>query len=534
MITVDVIEGPYTEKFSRLESVNSKLNNALDQIPSLLSLYQLGTGKEYVASEIYAAASERIGQLIPFKVSAFFEMACLGADLEVSYTSCSRQEISLTLEVERLVEDKVIDWVVERRLPVILESEEKDENLILHALVTATGVRGLFVAVLANNTEHIADCDLSLLSILLYNLANSIELCELEVVGKRSSLNQGIKGEMGFNGQNRARIINNDFTCYDKFNQPDVNGQPLLGCGIKLMGNGANNFSKDSHISFDSKIIINEKINFALKLSNSFNELKNPINFIRINLEFLKRYLSDVNLFIDKYSYVENKYKYKGNNIDRINKINSKTVGLFDSSTRDDLNSIFLESDNGLGKIDDFISSVGKFYKKSEQDVPVIFDINNLVEETLTFTEKLFQGEGKFSVDFGNVPSLLGYPLLLKDVFLSLFQRSIVAFDNQLRSTPGFIVIKTWVDKQKIWCTINDDGPGVMKDDRQPDGNFSPYSLTDDWYLTNASLAIVQDVVVNKHKGDVSVAYGEGSGSIITIQLPVWDCDNESSDSCLV
>jgi len=534
MITADVVERPYTEKFSRLESLNNKLNNALDQIPSLLSFYQLGTGKDYVASEIYAAASERIGQLIPFKVSAFFEMAGPEADLEVSYTSCSRQVISLAHEVERLVEDKVIDWVVERRLPVILESEEKDANLILHALVNATGVRGLFVAVLANNDEQVADCDLSLLSILLYNLANSIELCELEVVGKRKSFNQDFKADLVLNGQDSPGIINKDFACYDQLNQPDAGDQSLLGCGIELLSNESKKFLKNNNIYFDSKFIINEKVNSFSNIANSLKELKNPINFIRVNLEFLKIYFSDVDKFLDKYGYVENEINYNRDNIDNIYSVKSRNKGLFDSSIRDDLNSIFLESDNGLEKIDAFISSVGKFYKNCEQDVPVIFNINNLVEETLTFTEKLFQGEVKFVTDFGNVPSLLGYPLLLKDVFLSLFQRSIVAFDKQVRSTPGFIVITTWVDKQKIWCTINDDGPGVIKDDRHSDGNFSPYSLNDDWHLTNASLAIVQDVVVNKHKGDVGVAYKEGNGSIITIQLPVWDCDNDCSDSCLV
>jgi len=534
MITADVAERPYTEKFSRLESLNNKLNNALDQIPSLLSFYQLGTGKDYLASEIYAAASERIGQLIPFKVSAFFEMTGSGAELEVSYTSCSQQVISLILEVGRLVEDKVIDWVVERRLPVILESEEKDENLILHALVTVTGVRGLFVGVLVNNDEQIADCDLSLLSILLCNLANSIELCEMEVVGKRKSFNQEFKGDLVFNGKSCARIINKDFACNEKLNHLDVVSQESFDFNIELLSNDDKKILNNSNIYFDSKFIINEKVNSFLNLANSLNELKNPINFIRVNLEFLKKYISDVDKYLDNYDFVENEFNHNGTDSDKIYSIKNRKKGFFDSSTRDDLDSIFLESDNGLEKIDTFISSVGKFYKNCEQDAPVIFNINNLVEETLTFTEKLFQGEIEFVTDFGNVPSLLGYPLLLKDVFLSLFQRSIVTFDNQVRSAPGFIVIKTWVDQQKIWCTINDDGPGVIKDDRQSDGNFSPYSLTDNWHLTNASLAIVQDVVVNKHKGDLGVAYGEGSASIITIQLPVWDCDNDFSNSCLV
>lgn len=295
-----------------------------------------------------------------------------------------------------------------------------------------------------------------------------------------------------------------------------------------------NTSSINRNMSFDSKTIINEKINYVLQLTHSLNELKNPINFIRVNLEFLKKYLSDVGSFIDHFSSVESGGNTPVYDLSRKNEANGKKTRLFDISTRDDLSSIFAESHDGLGRIDDLISSVGRFYKICEQDVPVIVNINNLVEETLTFTGKLFQKEVKFVTDFATVPSVLGYPLLLKDVFLSLFQRGIVAFENQRRSTPGCIVIKTWVDKQKIWCTVNDDRPGLIIDDRRFDGNTSRHLSTDHWHLSNVGLAIVHDVVVNKHKGDIRVACGEGGGSMITIQLPVWDCDDGCAGFSLV
>lgn len=532
MTTVDLEERPYTGKFSRLVSVNSKLNNALDQIPSLLSIYQFSNGKANVASDIYSTASERIAQLIPFRVGAFFELEEPGGDLKISYVSCSRQRISLILAVERLVEEKVIDWVIERRLPVIIESDGKDEKLLLHALVTATGVGGLFVAVLANNTEQIADCDLSLLSILLYNLANAIELCEREVVAERESMRTEMKSDPGSDSQGHARVIDNSFYFYEKTKQTNTNCHSFMKNIEELPLDKDKYFSVNRKISLDSKLIIDEKIKSVTKIYKSFNELKNPINFIRVNLEFLKNYISDIDNFIENNEFINIKNNKKGYKLDCYNETNNNIIKLFDIHPREDLGSIFLESDNGLAKIDDFINSLGKFYKKSEQDIPIVVDINQIIDDTMIFTQKLFQGEVIFSTDFDNIPLLLGYPVLLKDIFLSLFQRSIVAFDNQPRSTPGFIAVKTWADKQKIWCTINDDGLGVAENDWPPGGSCSHSSLTGEWYLTNATLAIVHDVVVNKHKGEVSVAYPGNRGSVITIQLPVWECENASSDSC--
>jgi len=153
-----------------------------------------------------------------------------------------------------------------------------------------------------------------------------------------------------------------------------------------------------------------------------------------------------------------------------------------------------------------------------------LLDINDLIEETLVLVKNTgteHRAEFRLQLD-GTIPKIEGDAEQLKQVLLNLLINAVQAIPHQ-----GIIGIKTWQEHSRVvHIRITDTGNGINPADLSK--IFDPF-FTTKIAGTGLGLAVVQRII-NAHYGRVDIQSEVGSGTAVTLQLPVIHCGGETDE----
>ena len=481
-------------------TVLSVLNTAIDQMPTLILPYRFGTPAHLVDREMYARVCANIEQLIPCSICAFYNKIEADNQFTVSYVTPNNKATILDDLFVTLVNERIIDWACHRSVPVVLEHEEGNE-VLLQALTTVSGVRGIFVAVLKGNYVQIADCELTLFSIFINNLAATLDSYENVLTDRTGEgpqiaeiadhLDKDLRGDTS----NENSGQNNDFSSRISGLQKLNIKENRININIKKNIKKINN-----DINIDS--LINNKLYSMANFVSCLKDLKNPLITIKLNVQFIKKIFSS--------KKVENN-------------LNKKKYSLNENYLETEIYDIFHEIDNSLNIVDTYINIFNEFYGNASPDTRSFFDTNNVITEVLEFTDKIFKDQFCYKLDLGKIPISLGYPSLIKDALLTILQILIVSFESIGRSKLNVSVITDKVENNII-CII-DSNSNISEYADFVSGiiaNFHNISPGDG--IISAGHAIIQDVIVGKHGGGVQMNQSASGGTRVTIKLPIREC----------
>ena len=168
----------------------------------------------------------------------------------------------------------------------------------------------------------------------------------------------------------------------------------------------------------------------------------------------------------------------------------------------------------------------------------VAADFNKLIENAILVTrnEWKYNAELKTNLD-ENLPPFSCDSGLWSQVVLNLIVNSADAIKDAHDKFTGLIQISTTFSNGYIELRISDNGAGIPADLK--DRIFEPFFTTKDVGKgTGQGLAIVYDIVVNKHNGTIQCDSTQGQGTTITIRVPVCADDaltgetNETHSLC--
>ena len=170
------------------ENIPSKLEQRLEYLEenrrhtfqALEMALSLGDFSDHIKSEhnlerLIAETEKRIQGAVPFDATAIFLVDENSSDFHLN--SCNPPEIGpeIEAEIEAMIEKGLFSWALreQRGLPVF--SADYRRQYFLHVITTSSRVKGMFIGLLPPKLNEIADGSLTILSIILKNMAFLLE-----------------------------------------------------------------------------------------------------------------------------------------------------------------------------------------------------------------------------------------------------------------------------------------------------------------------------------------------------------------------
>jgi len=169
----------YSESELSLQERNSYLEEANKQYVSLLDTlatngdFHNDLGKAESEKEVYEATLSQIRRLLPLQA-----MGCLNGMDDGSFelvASDPPESLSYLGGVaDRTIMDGSFSWALNRNHPMIVQSG-KENSVMLHVISTRKLIRGMFIGVMQDSSDHLDASMQNVLTIILYTAAYALE-----------------------------------------------------------------------------------------------------------------------------------------------------------------------------------------------------------------------------------------------------------------------------------------------------------------------------------------------------------------------
>ncbi|KMQ49930.1 Signal transduction histidine kinase [Chitinispirillum alkaliphilum] len=257
------------------------------------------------------------------------------------------------------------------------------------------------------------------------------------------------------------------------------------------------------------QLVNNEKMASVGRLSAGIaHEINNPIGFVSSNCTTLKGYITRIKEILEMYrrdipkAFIAKQEK----------KLKLEMI-------LTDVDALLMENIEGLARITTIVNNLKKFSRDEQQSEFTEADINESISTVIIISRNEVKYHADIVTDFGDVGAIECNISELNQVFLNIIVNAAQAIKEMKREQKGTIHITTYRDDLFVYCKIVDDGPGIPEEIRQK--IFDPFFTTKEVGIgTGLGLSISYEIIVNKHKGELSVESEKGKGTTFLIKLP--------------
>jgi signal transduction histidine kinase len=240
------------------------------------------------------------------------------------------------------------------------------------------------------------------------------------------------------------------------------------------------------------------------------HEINNPLAFIIGNLQSLQVAYADMD---GAYVELEKLVRDQGTEAQREAAIVIRQDADLDFILHDldDLLSATLEGSKRIQKLVENLRNFSRLDEAARKKI----DLAENVATTLAIARPYLQSRVDVSVELDLLPSIMGYPAELNQVFLNLIINAAQAIEE-----GGRLMIQGFQDGDNIVLRFIDTGQGITPDVLQH--IFEPFFTTKPVGSgTGLGLTIAYRIITEMHHGEISVSSTPGQGSTFTIRLPL-------------
>ncbi|MDG5815068.1 ATP-binding protein [Chitinispirillales bacterium ANBcel5] len=238
------------------------------------------------------------------------------------------------------------------------------------------------------------------------------------------------------------------------------------------------------------------------------HEINNPIGFVSSNSTTLTGYVNRIKEILNMYRAGIKK---------EIIEKREKRIKL--DFILEDIDKLIIENIEGLARITNIVSNLKKFSRDDSLNEFIDSNINDGLRSVLVILKNEIKYCADVATDLGDIAPIPCNMSELNQVFLNIIVNAAQAIKEQKRDDKGTISVKTYQDCENVYCEIGDDGPGVP--DKVKRKIFDPFFTTKEVGIgTGLGLSISYEIVVNKHKGDLTIDTNNGKGTLFIITLP--------------
>lgn len=245
------------------------------------------------------------------------------------------------------------------------------------------------------------------------------------------------------------------------------------------------------------------------------HEINNPINFIGGNISPLKRDIEDLCLILEKYEETVRKEKLEplfNEVIEMSNDIELEVI-------KDEVKSLLLGIGEGASRTTEIVKGLRNFARLDEEDVKK-FDLHSGLDATLVLLRNKTR-EIDIIRNYEELPEIEGYPGKLNQVFMNILDNAVQAVTVQAekKGVQGRIEINTYQDTDKVYVSIQDNGPGISEEVQKR--IFEPFFTTKDVGVGTGLGLSISLGIVEQHQGNIKVFSEKGQGTEMLLSFPM-------------
>lgn len=257
------------------------------------------------------------------------------------------------------------------------------------------------------------------------------------------------------------------------------------------------------------------------------HEINTPIQYISDNASFLQDgfdYLLDL---VESSLTAIEEAKNGELSEERLLNLEKKLVKRYDYY-KAQIPHAFEQSFEGLKRVIHIVSAMRDFSHTTHGERSWI-DLHQVIDTTVSVSRNEWKYHARIINDFTeHLPLIYAMRDELGQVFLNLIVNSAHAIASEQGDSPdpdlGKIKITTAATSDYVLCTFEDNGPGIPAD--IVDKVFNPFFTTKESGVgTGQGLALVKNVIEDKHAGNVVLKEHAGKGARFIIRIPIGEED---------
>jgi signal transduction histidine kinase len=257
------------------------------------------------------------------------------------------------------------------------------------------------------------------------------------------------------------------------------------------------------------QLIKNEKMASIGRLAAGIaHEINNPVGYVSSNCTTLSGYVNRIMEIIKMYEADIPKPM-----IER----HAKKIK-FDFIVKD-IDKLIMGNIEGLARITDIVNNLKKFARNEQALEFTENNINDGIRSVLVIAKNEIKCYADVTTDLGDIGTIPCNINEIEQVILNMVINAAQAIRERKREKKGTITITTKKEEAWVYCSIQDDGPGIPGDIRRK--IFDPFFTTKEVGIgTGLGLSISHDIIIGKHRGEILLESEEGKGTTFTIKLP--------------
>lgn len=250
------------------------------------------------------------------------------------------------------------------------------------------------------------------------------------------------------------------------------------------------------------------------------HEINNPISFIYSNLLPANNYIENL---LDTITFYHQQYPASLN--DPENPLED-----FDF-IKSDLTNLMKSMYTGAERIRSIVLALRIFSHLDEADIKTV-EIAKELESTLLLVQHRLETDDATPIriikNYKNIPKVTCFAKDLNQVFLHLLNNAIDALEDASEQTEPTIWLETKMgESDRVQITIKDNGTGISEEAQSQ--LFDPFFTTKPiGKARGLGLSISYQIVVDRHKGNLTYESSPEEGTIFRIEIPANCKDLES------
>lgn len=284
---------------------------------------------------------------------------------------------------------------------------------------------------------------------------------------------------------------------------------------------------KEEKAQVEKSLIDSEKMaSLGLLAAGVAHEINNPIAFINSNIHFLKNIIPAL---LDMQGIVENLAKSESEE-ERAQLKNDAIAWQAQhklESLVDEINDICNESEDGLNRVTDIITSLRSFSHDADIPDDETIDVNDCVNHALRLVNSELKHRIKIHQELGDVLPIQGKTGKLNQVLVNLFVNAAQAMEE-----GDSLTIKSFNEtkSQSVVITVADTGCGIEQHALQK--MFEPFYTTKPIGKGTGLGLYISFSIVEAMGGTISVDSEVNVGTTFTLSFPAVNEHKKTAQTC--